>query len=308
MARGNRALQAALGAVAGGFSGYAADKEYRAQQERLDREEARRVAKEEADAKREAESLARELARDQRMAVQQGWTPSDQYTGLSPRDMPGATPRKPFATTKIGEREFVIPDSPDAVKHREEVTARETEKREQASFLEAAREAGANPKQMAVLAKAPKELRSVLAANFLRPPERASASEIADSRDRAEFMSEAEAWFNTPRPEGERRTIAEAFNNLRRGNPNAPAKELIASVYRSALSNAKLNATQALAQQREASAGLSEKKASAVRAPRSGALPPGVRAPASAAKPDSSAGKLPEDPYADLRSYYNSPR
>lgn len=193
MARGSRALQAALGAVAGGFTGYAADREYRAEQDRLAREEARRAAKEAADAKREAESLARELARDQRSAIAQGWSPVER---ISDRDMPGATQRQPFATTKIGDQTYAMRDSEETVAHREGVVKEQKSRAESAAeakrkqdainaAIAEGQKAGLDPKKLRALYAAAPSVQGVLAARLFPAPERGGKNEPdADEQER----------------------------------------------------------------------------------------------------------------------------
>ena len=172
----NRALRAALGAVAGGFKGYAVDRAYQQEQERLLREEQRQIAREEAAAKREADALARELSRDQRAAVEKGWQEAGTYSGLSPRDMPGATPRKPFATTMIGGKSYVMPESEQVEAHREALMKGQQERQQaaaqQTAFRESARAAGLDPKKIDVLQKASPAMQGVLAARLFPAPER----------------------------------------------------------------------------------------------------------------------------------------
>jgi hypothetical protein len=172
----NRALRAALGAVAGGFKGYAVDRAYQQEQERLLREEQRQIAREEAAAKREADALARELSRDQRAAVEKGWQETGTYSGLSPRDMPGATPRKPFATTMIGDKSYVMPESEQVEAHREALMKGQQLKKQgkiqQEELRESAKTAGIDPRKLEVLMKAPPAVQGVLAARLFPAPER----------------------------------------------------------------------------------------------------------------------------------------
>lgn len=193
MARGNRALQAALGVIGGGFSGYAADREYRATQERLDREEQRRLDKEQKDAERESAALARELARDQRSAIAQGWSPLSQISSM---DMPGATPRQPFATTKIGDQVYAMRESDEVSKHREDVI--KEQKSRAAAAVEAAKKkaaidaaieegakAGLDPKKLKALYAASPSVQGVLAARLFPAPERGGKNEPdADEQER----------------------------------------------------------------------------------------------------------------------------
>lgn len=78
MARGNRALQAALGAIAGGFTGYAEDRKDREERERIARAEARQAALDKATAEREAKNLERQSALDRVALFNQGFLTRDE--------------------------------------------------------------------------------------------------------------------------------------------------------------------------------------------------------------------------------------
>lgn len=104
---GGTALRAALGAVTGVAEGM-----------RLREEREFEREKEKAAAARQAMLDAAALRGEERQAIAAGMLPATQYTGLSPFDMPGATPRQPLLRQTIGGREMVLPEAPKMVEHR----------------------------------------------------------------------------------------------------------------------------------------------------------------------------------------------
>lgn len=104
---GGTALRAALGAVTGVAEGM-----------RLREEREFEREKEKAAAARQAMLDAAALRGEERQAVAAGMIPAMQYTGLSPFDMPGATPRQPLLRQTIGGREMVLPEAPKMAEHR----------------------------------------------------------------------------------------------------------------------------------------------------------------------------------------------
>ena len=240
MARGNRALQAALGAIAGGFSGYGADREYRAEQERMAREEerrladdARRLAREEADNRKEAEALARELAREQRTAGAQGWTPAEQFSGLSPRDMPGATPRQPFAKTTIGDREFVIPESPMAVKHREDVLGAQQESASKRKTLDAAvasaEAAGLSGTKVRAMLNAPPAVQGLIGSRLFPAPEKPDRASRGEREEPIKEETQGMAFLDANR---QNPAVISAMSAAIGRNPTASTARLAYQVMR----------------------------------------------------------------------------
>lgn len=104
---GGTALRAALGAVTGVAEGM-----------RLREEREFEREKEKAAAARQAMLDAAALRGEERAAAAAGMIPATQYTGLSPFDMPGATPRQPLLRQTIGGRELVLPEAPKMAEHR----------------------------------------------------------------------------------------------------------------------------------------------------------------------------------------------
>jgi hypothetical protein len=186
MARGfSNALRLALGAVEGGMEGYGAKQERLAKASLLKQQQERQE-------EREANALARELSRDQRAAVAQGWQEAGAYSGLSPRDMPGATPRKPFAATMIGDKSYVMPESEQVGAHREslmkEQQLKRQEKIQQEALRESAKAAGLDPRKIEVLQKAPPAVQGVLAARLFPAPERSREGKAEPSDEEKEAI------------------------------------------------------------------------------------------------------------------------
>lgn len=129
--RGFNALQLALGSVGAGIGGYQAAQAKRLEEERLFRAEQRELDRILRDEERQNKMDERQQRMDdasmraeERAAVASGMVEAAQYRpyGIAGgRDMPGATPRQPVFRQQIGEKEFVLPESPTTTKHRESV-------------------------------------------------------------------------------------------------------------------------------------------------------------------------------------------
>jgi len=130
---GGTALRAALGAVTGVAEGM-----------RLREEREFEREKEKAAAARQAILDAAALRGEERQAAAAGMIPATQYTGLSPFDMPGATPRQPLLRQTIGGREMVLPEAPKMAEHRAGVAKTIGERKEKAQESTALRSALAN--------------------------------------------------------------------------------------------------------------------------------------------------------------------
>lgn len=137
LSRGMTALRAALGAVGGGLEGYA---QFQAMEQKREFER----EKEKAAAARQAMLDAAALRGEERQAAAAGMIPATQYTGLSPFDMPGATPRQPLLRQTIGGREMVLPEAPKMAEHRAGVAKTIGERKEKAQESTALRSALAN--------------------------------------------------------------------------------------------------------------------------------------------------------------------
>jgi hypothetical protein len=195
------ALQLALGAGGAGISGYQRAQAQREEEERLKREEARRAAAEqkaaerqlkmderqtkmdEQQAKRQGEADAAALRRERREALDAGFVKASQYTGINPRDMPGATPRQPTERQMIGGEEYVLPEAPSTVKHREGAMKMMTERKELDSALAAGEAAGMDPRKLAAVLKAPASVQGVIASRLFPAPERGK-EELSDTEKR----------------------------------------------------------------------------------------------------------------------------
>jgi len=131
------ALQAALAGLGGGIEGAQQYREITRKQE-FERE------KEKAAAARQAMLDAAALRREEREAADAGMISASQYTGLSPFDMPGATPRQPLLRQTIGGREMVMPEAKPVTEHRAEVTKALAERQKKQTEGTALRTALAN--------------------------------------------------------------------------------------------------------------------------------------------------------------------
>jgi len=121
----------ALAGVSGGITGAQQYREVERKRE-FERE------KEKAAAARQAMLDAAALRGEERQAAAAGMIPATQYTGLSPFDMPGATPRQPLLRQTIGGREMVLAE------HRAGVAKTIGERKEKAQESAALRSALAN--------------------------------------------------------------------------------------------------------------------------------------------------------------------
>lgn len=233
MARGLvNALQLALGAVEGAASGYGAKQESVRQQQELQRRQ--RMQDEEMARQRRMDEAA--LREEELRAVDRGMVLEPQFGA---QDMPGATPRQPVFKQTIGGKSYVLPETKQATRHRDDIMARSlarAEKRGEQQY-----EQGELDKLIAEAAKgkrtSPAAVRlaaiNKAAYDALFPEPRGGGGLTAGQQlGVRQDMAEAEAWFNTPEPDAaKRKTTTTIFNNLRKANPNAPARELIKATY-----------------------------------------------------------------------------
>lgn len=140
LSRGMTALRAALGAVGGGLEGYAQMQEL----ERKRQQEAALLERQRRQDERQAMLDEATMRGEERAAAAAGMIPATQYTGLSPFDMPGATPRQPLLRQTIGGRELVLPEAPKMAEHRAGAAKAIGERKEKAQKSEALRSALAN--------------------------------------------------------------------------------------------------------------------------------------------------------------------
>jgi hypothetical protein len=185
------ALQLALGAGGAGISGYQRAQAQREEEERLKREEARRIAAEKKAAERQlkmderqSEADAAALRRERREALGAGFVKASQYTGINPRDMPGATPRQPTERQVIGGEEYVLPEASSTVKHREGAMKMMAERKELDAALAAGEAAGMDPRKLAAVLKAPASVQGVIASRLFPAPERGGKEELSDTEKR----------------------------------------------------------------------------------------------------------------------------
>ena len=240
LSRGMTALRAALGAVGGGLEGYAQFQEMERKRE-FERE------KEKAAAARQAMLDAAALRGEERQAAAAGMIPATQYTGLSPFDMPGATPRQPLLRQTIGGREMVLPEAPKMAEHRAGVAKAIGERKEKAQESAALRSALANveiggkrvgEEQAAALELLSPNERTIIlgamrdAARPQRPVGTKGGGRGLTPTALAKIAQEeaaAEAIFNTPMAADSpmRQALTSAFNAMRENNPDATPQELM---------------------------------------------------------------------------------
>ena len=240
--RAMNALQLALGSVGSGIQGYT---QARTQREAQDLEAQRYAAEQERLQKaeaRQAERDAAQLRSEQRdIATTPGFVTAERLASMT---MPGATPlasMQPTMRQKVGDQEYVYaPGVADAEKHRKEVMAKTTARAEKSAELKEksdriktlyaqARKDGPRSEAAALLAAEDKDLY-----NVAFPAPKSDGISALQQMTRQSGMDEAEAWFNTPEPDpAKRRMISATFNNLRKApaNRNRPAREIIKATF-----------------------------------------------------------------------------
>jgi hypothetical protein len=170
------ALRAALGAVAGGLEG-AQQAEALRRKQKLDEEAAtRQSAKDALEATKEERLRQASLRSEERDLAKTGMIPSSQYTGLGPRDMPGATPRNSALRQVLGGKEYVLPESSSTVKHREGAMKMMGDRRALQASLAAGEKAGFDSDKLEAVFKAPPSVQGVLAARAFPAPSKPSPS------------------------------------------------------------------------------------------------------------------------------------
>ena len=246
---GGTALRAALGAVTGVAEGMRVREER--EFERQKAEEALNYQRQRdllSDA-RQREQAAAQLRSEERQAAAAGMIGASQYTGLSPFDMPGATPRTPVLRQMIGGREMVLPEAKPVVEHRAEVAKALAERQKKQAEGAALRAALANveiggkklgEEQAAALEKLDPNSRSIVlgARRDAARPQRAAGGgggsrgltataleKIAQEERRAEAIFNKTMERNSPM----RQALVETFNALRANNPEATPQELMRS-------------------------------------------------------------------------------
>lgn len=236
------ALQLALGSVGSGIQGYT---QARTQREAQDLEAQRYAAEQErlqrAEARQAEQDAARVRSEQREIATTPGFVTAERLASMT---MPGATPlasMQPTMRQKVGDQEYVYaPGVADAERHRKEVMAKTTARAEKSAELKEksdriktlyaqARKDGPRSEAAALLAAEDKDLY-----NVAFPAPKGDGISALQQMTRQSGMDEAEAWFNTPEPDPvKRRMISATFNNLRNApaNRNRPAREIIKATF-----------------------------------------------------------------------------
>lgn len=238
--RAMNALQLALGSVGSGIQGYtqartqreAQDLEaqrYAAEQERLQRAEARQIEQDAARVRNEQREIA----------TTPGFVTAERLASMT---MPGATPlasMQPTMRQKVGDQEYVYaPGVAGAEKHRaaiEQSRVEQSIKRAEQSYadteltklVEAARKGGRNSVAAAKLAD---RSRPAFDATFSEP-KGTGLSEL-QRLNRADEIDRAVAWYNAGERDPQKRAdIGATYRRLRAANQNRPAPELLLMTY-----------------------------------------------------------------------------
>lgn len=323
------ALRLALSGVSGAAEGYGA------KQERLKKDEQLRLAQE-----RQARLDQLELEEKTANMLASGFMPEEEAVSrqqaarsaigsaiggalasaegrfLTPpsaeglrRAAEGAASYDTTRKTTLGGRTFTLPETSvertERTKRTDYMTKQADEQREQSvlsNMAAAAMRGGRNSEAFARLAAYSPQTANAL---FERPVSGVGFANLDLRRDLEEekrLLREREglSFLNNSRnldPQTQQ-AVMEGYNSLKREYPNATNGEIGYALSREL-------GTTARTENVEARTGLTEKRTETLRSPRSGALPPGVRAPASAAKPDSSAGKPKSDEEAKLDAAFD---
>jgi len=174
------ALQLALGGVGAGMTSYSKGLAQREEEERLRREEQRRIEAEKKAQERQQRLDDAAIRAEQRELRKEGFVTADQYTGVNPRDMPGATPRAPVERQIVGGREYVLPESAETRKHREGAMKMMGERKELDEAIKAGTKLGVDENKLRLLGKLPPSIQGVMAARLFPAPERSRDADLSD--------------------------------------------------------------------------------------------------------------------------------
>jgi len=238
--RAMNALQLALGSVGSGIQGYT---QARAQREAQDLEAQRYAAEQERLQKAEARQAERDAAQirsEQReIATTPGFVTAERLASMT---MPGATPlasMQPTMRQKVGDQEYVYaPGVAEAERHRAAIeqskvgqSIKKAELKEKSDRIKTlyaqARKDGPRSEAAALLAAEDKDLYNVA----FPAPKGTGLSEL-QRLNRADEIDRAVAWYNAGERDPQKRAdIGATYRRLRAANPNRPAPELLLMTY-----------------------------------------------------------------------------